>query len=184
MEKKSISHQTLCTENESINDYQNIQNNLRTDLTVNLIPEKNYIYIGTKFNNKKDGLGLELFSNTNAKFFGRFINDKRVSIGRFIINNENDSYYYFGYVKGIQERMEQVSKEIIKIIRNIGVVLKMAKKMVQGIIIGVIIRIILENGSMIIQMDMVFIIFKMDLFIKANGNIIKWMVQENSLFLK
>ena len=101
MEKKSISHQTLCTEEEAINDYQNIQNNLRTDLTVNLIPEKNYIYIGTKFNNKKDGLGLELFQNTNAKFFGRFINDRRVSIGRFIINNENESYYYFGYVKGI-----------------------------------------------------------------------------------
>ena len=101
MEKKSISHQILCTENASINDYQNIQNNLRTDLTVNLIPEKNYIYIGTKFNGKKDGLGLELFTNTNAKFFGRFINDKRVSIGRFIINNEDDSYYYFGYVNGI-----------------------------------------------------------------------------------
>ena len=116
MEKKSISHQTLCTENESINDYQNIQNNLRTDLTVNLIPEKNYIYIGTKFNNKKDGLGLELFSNTNAKFFGRFINDKRVSIGRFIINNENDSYYYFGYVKGIHAEgfgwHENAKKEI------------------------------------------------------------------------
>ena len=45
VEKKSISHQILCTEYSTINDYQNIQNNLRTDLTVNLIPENNYIYI-------------------------------------------------------------------------------------------------------------------------------------------
>ena len=101
MEKKSISHQILCTEYASINDYQELKNNLSIDLTVNLIPEKNYIYVGTKFNNKKDGLGLELFSNSNAKFFGRFINGRRVSIGRFIIDNENDSYYYFGYIKGI-----------------------------------------------------------------------------------
>ena len=61
-------------------------------------------------------IGLELFSNTNAKFFGRFINDKRVSIGRFIINNENDSYYYFGYVKGIHAEgfgwHENAKKEI------------------------------------------------------------------------
>ena len=101
MEKKSLSHLTLCSENSSINDYENIQNNLRIDLTVNLIPEKYYTYIGTKFNNKKDGLGLELFKNSHAKFFGRFINDRRASFGRFIINNENDSYYYFGAVKGI-----------------------------------------------------------------------------------
>jgi len=101
LEEKSISHHILYTEYASMNDYQNIQNNLRNDLTVNLIPEKNYIYIGTKFKNKKDGLGLELFTNSNAKYFGRFINDKRTSICRFLINNEDESYYYYGYVKGI-----------------------------------------------------------------------------------
>ena len=78
MEKKNISHQTLFSEYSSINDYQNIFNNNRDDLDVNLIPEKNYIYIGTKFNDKKDGLGLEIFENSNAKFFGRFINNKGV----------------------------------------------------------------------------------------------------------
>lgn len=101
VELKSLAHQNLYAENASINDYENIQNNLRTDLTVNLIPEKNYIYIGTKFNDKKDGIGLEIFSNSNAKFFGRFRNDRRIAIGRFIIRNEIDSYYYCGNVKGI-----------------------------------------------------------------------------------
>ena len=99
IKNKSISHNNIYTEYLSINDYENIKNSFPTNLIVDLIPEKNYIYIGNKYNNKKDGLGLELFQKTNSKYLGNFINDKRVNICRFSINNEKDSYYYNGYIK-------------------------------------------------------------------------------------
>ena len=99
--KKKESHKILYTENGIINDINYIQNNIRNDyLNVNLCPDQNFLYIGTKFNSKKDGLGLEIFS-LNAKYFGRFINNKRVYLGRFIINNNNTSYYYYGEIKGL-----------------------------------------------------------------------------------
>jgi hypothetical protein len=68
---------------------------------VNLIPDKKYLYIGTKFNNKKDGLGLEIYPDSQAKYFGRFINGKRVWAGKFVINNDDYSYYYNGEIKGV-----------------------------------------------------------------------------------
>ena len=70
-------------------------------LDVDLAPEEVCIYLGTKFKNKKDGLGLELFNNSNAKYFGIFTNDKRTSAGIFNINNNSKNYYYRGEVKGL-----------------------------------------------------------------------------------
>ena len=51
---------TLYTEYVSVNDSDYVQNNLRNELDANLVPDKKYLYIGTIFNNKKDGLGLEI----------------------------------------------------------------------------------------------------------------------------
>ena len=70
-------------------------------LDINLAPENTCIYLGTKFNNKKDGLGLELFENSNAKYFGIFNNGKRMDAGIFNINNDLKNYVYKGQVKGI-----------------------------------------------------------------------------------
>ena len=71
------------------------------DLDVNLAPERNCIYLGTKYKNKKDGLGLEIFSKTKSKYFGIFRNGKRVQLGKFSIDNKHKRYYYNGYIKGI-----------------------------------------------------------------------------------
>lgn len=71
------------------------------DLDVDLVPDKNYCYLGHKFNNKKDGLGLEIFSDSNAKYFGSFLYGKRVYYARFIIKNDFKSYSYKGEIKGI-----------------------------------------------------------------------------------
>ena len=101
MKIKTESHRKLYTEYATINDTYFYQNNIINELDVNLAPNKNYLYVGTKFNYTKDGLGLELYSESNAKFFGRFINDKRVYLGRFIMSNDNYSYYYFGEIKGL-----------------------------------------------------------------------------------
>ena len=100
-EKKEKSHKIIYTEYSSINDNNYLDNNLRNGLDVNLAPEQNYLYIGSKYNYKKDGLGLEIFSNSKAKYFGRFINGIRVSLGKFNISNDNYSYYYYGEIKGL-----------------------------------------------------------------------------------
>ena len=70
-------------------------------LTINLAPEENCLYIGTKLNEKKDGIGLEIFNNVNAKYFGRFQNGKRVQYGKFTINNDSQNYFFFGEISGI-----------------------------------------------------------------------------------
>ena len=99
--KKEESHKVLYTEYSTIDDNNYFENINKNELDVNLAPEQNCLYIGTKFNYKKDGLGLEKFSESNSKYFGRFINGKRMSMCRFIVNNNNDSYYYYGEVKGL-----------------------------------------------------------------------------------
>ena len=57
--------------------------------------------MGTKFNNKKDGLGLELFNNSKAKYFGVFKNGKRTEVGVFKINNALKNYTFYGKVNGL-----------------------------------------------------------------------------------
>ena len=101
VQNKTDGHRTLYTEYTSVNEPDYIQNNLQSELDVNLLPDKKYLYIGTKFNDKKDGLGLEIFSDSQAKYFGRYINGKRVWACQYIINNDNYSYYYNGEIKGI-----------------------------------------------------------------------------------
>ena len=98
---KKLSHQNLVQEFSNISSSEYIIGLNHEELTVNLAPEENCLYIGTKFNNKKDGLGLEKFGNSNAIYFGCFRNGKRVTLGKFKISNQLAEYNYRGEVQGI-----------------------------------------------------------------------------------
>lgn len=100
-ELKNNSHQILCKEYSTIPSSEYILDLNNDELDVNLAPEVNCLYLGTKFQNKKDGLGLEVFADTKSKYFGIFRNGKRVDAGQFTINNDFQDYYYYGQVKGI-----------------------------------------------------------------------------------
>ena len=98
---KNASHQVLQKEYSTIptSEFFIYLNN--DDLDVNLAPEINCLYLGTKFNNKKDGLGLEIFEETKSKYFGIFRNGKRITAGHFLMNNDLKEYYYTGEINGI-----------------------------------------------------------------------------------
>ena len=98
---KRESRQKLFKDISSIplSEYNPSLNNQKLD--INLAPESICIYLGTKFNNQKDGLGLELFNNSKAKYFGIFNNGKRQDIGIFSINNNSQEYKYYGQIQGI-----------------------------------------------------------------------------------
>ena len=98
---KDNAHQILCKEYSTIPSSEYILDLNSEELDVNLAPEINCLYLGTKFNDKKDGLGLEMFGDTKSKYFGIFRNGKRVDAGQFVINNEQKEYYYYGQVNGI-----------------------------------------------------------------------------------
>ena len=100
-ESKNYSHQVLCKEYSIIPSSAFILDLNNDDLDVNLAPEINCLYLGTKFKDMKDGLGLEIFGDTKAKYFGIFRNGKRTDAGQFTICNEYKDYYYYGQIKGI-----------------------------------------------------------------------------------
>ena len=98
---KDEAHQILCKEYSNISSSEFISDLNHEELQVNLAPEMRCLYLGTKFNNRKDGLGLEIFEQTNSKYFGIFLNNKRVQAGRFKIKNDFKDYFYNGQVMGI-----------------------------------------------------------------------------------
>ena len=100
-EEINNSHQSLIKEYTSIPSSEYILDLNNNDLDVDLAPEVNCLYLGTKFRNEKDGLGLEIFNNTNSKYFGIFKKGKRIEVGQFATNNDFKEYYYNGQVKGI-----------------------------------------------------------------------------------
>ena len=101
IEDKNNSHQILCKEYSTIPSSEYILDLNVEELDVNLAPEDTCLYLGTKFKNKKDGLGLEHFNDTNSNYFGIFKNGKRVQAGKFVMKNDNKNYYYKGQIKGI-----------------------------------------------------------------------------------
>lgn len=100
-EERNDSHQILSKEYSTIPSSEYILDLNGEELDVNLAPEDTCLYLGTKFRNKKDGLGLEHFNDTNSNYFGIFKNGKRVQVGKFVMKNENKDYYYKGQIKGI-----------------------------------------------------------------------------------
>ena len=80
-----------CPTKESI-----INNKTNNNLDKDFLPKSNHIFIGHKFNNKKEGYGLEIYSDINARFFGQFKNGKKTGFCKFSIYNSEKSFYYFG----------------------------------------------------------------------------------------
>ena len=101
LKAKSIAHNKLYKDLLEISSSETIKGLNTNQLTVNLSPETPYIYLGTKFNDKKDGLGLEIFPKSKASYFGIFRNGKRVEAGKFKIKNDIKDYSYYGNIYGI-----------------------------------------------------------------------------------
>ena len=100
-EEKNKAHSKLYKDILKIPSSDYIIGLNHNQLDVNLAPEETYIYLGTKFNDKKDGLGLEIFNNSKAKYFGIFKDGKRKDFGVFTINNNSKNYLYYGYILGL-----------------------------------------------------------------------------------
>ena len=92
-EKSSINNIPI-TETNSINS--DIQND---EININLNPEEEYIFIGSKFNNKYDGFGIQKFLNSNSIFIGLFKEGKKQNNKICKFKNQNLDYSYYGYIK-------------------------------------------------------------------------------------
>ena len=101
LKAKNIAHNKLYKDLLEISSSETIKGLNTNQLTINLSPETPYIYLGTKFNDKKDGLGLEIFPKSKASYFGIFRNGKRVEAGKFKIKNDIKDYSYYGNIYGI-----------------------------------------------------------------------------------
>ena len=94
--KKVIIENSYITPSYQLKNSNNnkINNNLQTD--IELSPKNSYVFVGHKFNNKKEGYGLEIYPDINARYFGGFKNGKKFGFCRFSIYNSEKSYYFFG----------------------------------------------------------------------------------------
>ena len=93
--KKVIIENFFISTSELSPNYNN-KYNIQPD--IDLSPKNNYIFVGHKFNDKKEGYGLEIYSDINARYFGGFKNGKKNGFCRYSIYNSEKSYYYFGEV--------------------------------------------------------------------------------------
>ena len=94
-QKKEAHEIILSSLMREINDINIISTSI--DTLLNLIPEDEYLYIGSKYKELKDGYGKQKFINSNAVYYGIFRNDYRVDVGHFI--NSKEEYEYKGYIK-------------------------------------------------------------------------------------
>ena len=96
----------IIVENYYMNPFElpEKNNKYNQEPDVDLSPKNNYIFIGHKFNDKKEGYGLEIYLEINARYFGGFKYGKKNGLCKFSINNKEKSYYYFGEV--INNRIE------------------------------------------------------------------------------
>ena len=63
--------------NNNENNEKNNNSNINSNLDIDILPKENYVFIGHKFNSKKEGFGLEIYSEINARFLGQFKNGKK-----------------------------------------------------------------------------------------------------------
>ena len=98
--KKIIIENYYISPLDNINNINNINKtyNQQDQPDIDLCPKNSYIFIGHKFNNKKEGYGLEIYSDINGRYFGEFKNGKKNGFCRYSIYNIEKSYYYFGQV--------------------------------------------------------------------------------------
>ena len=97
--KKIIIENYYISPSDKINELNNnTKYNQMQQPEIDLSPKNSYIFIGHKFNNKKEGYGLEIYSDINSRYFGGFKNGKKNGFCRYSIYNIENSYYYFGEV--------------------------------------------------------------------------------------
>ena len=65
-------------------------------IDIDICPNTNHVFLGHKFNYKKEGYGLEIYPDINARFFGYFKNGEKTGFCRFSIYNIENSFYFFG----------------------------------------------------------------------------------------
>ena len=91
----------IVVENIYISPLQPNQNkfkNYKNQLDIDISPEYDHIFIGHKFNNKREGYGLENYKEINARFLGFFKYGKKTGFCRFSTYNKETSFFYFGEV--------------------------------------------------------------------------------------
>ena len=89
MLKQIIVENYYISENET-------NNNINSILDIDILPKNNHLFIGHKFNKKKEGFGLELYPDINARFLGQFKNGKKSGFCRFSTYNSETSFCYLG----------------------------------------------------------------------------------------
>ena len=164
-----------------------------------IIPNKNtlknnniYTYIGknNSTNSLKEGFGIQKWKD-GSKFIGYFKNDKSNDFGKFIDNENNflsgnfiedklDGFGIYLYNNGTKYIGEWVNDYKMELALNIGKMdlyikenLKKVKKMVLESIYGLMELNIMENGKIIVYLDMEYILFQMNQrYILVNGKII------------
>lgn len=100
--KKQKSHENIAEIEiiESSEKYKQYKTFFEKTVDINLFPEKEHQYIGSLFNNKKDGFGQEIFPNESSKYLGTFLNGNRTNICNFSCTKMDLDFTYQGYVEG------------------------------------------------------------------------------------
>ena len=75
---------------------QNNKKKILEEPDINISPNNDYLFIGHKFNNKKEGYCLEIYPDINARCFAEYKDGKKNGLCRFSIMNVDTSYCYFG----------------------------------------------------------------------------------------
>ena len=91
-----IENYYISAPNSDLNNKSNNINKNSDILDIDISPNNNHVFLGHKFNMKKEGYGLEIYRDINARFFGYFKNGKKTGFCRFSIYNIENSFYYFG----------------------------------------------------------------------------------------
>ena len=72
------------------------QSNEKNNLDIDILPKYYHVFIGHKFNKKREGYGLEIYPDINARFFGQFKNGKKTGFCRYSTYNTERSFIYIG----------------------------------------------------------------------------------------
>ena len=64
-----IENYYISAPNSDLNNKSNNINKNSDILDIDISPNNNHVFLGHKFNMKKEGYGLEIYSDINARFF-------------------------------------------------------------------------------------------------------------------
>ena len=96
LKKIIVENNYISSDNTNERNTKNNNNKINNNLDIDILPKENHIFIGHKFNNKKEGFGLEIYSEINARFLGQFKNGKKNGYCRYSMYNTETSFFYIG----------------------------------------------------------------------------------------